>query len=1803
MKVTNYLEDFGQYEKLNIDQIHIFNLMSGKDEDQKSVARSVSSLSTAANALTVVRFNPIDELLFASVYTLHKERPMSNLFYFIWLGLTFFNLSGIAVVWGKFPFHKNIVSVGHGIFQYLDFSISWSHDLFLLVMTIIFGTFTLAALILVILSTILVKTEKQVPSKLSALIRYVSMLMAYPFFMPSINVFVGGLNCLRGDGLVAMACDDGMKWLNLVLGLVMLVFLVLFGLLIRFFVFPFNSRKDGLFASQTGIFNTFVLLVSVVMPFLVVFLKSTPQYVCIAGLVLSLGLFLYAFFLLPFYSAVSNAVSAAVFADVAVFYIFGLIWSFVGNSITWLNAVLWVVWGFAFLGVPVGVFFGTRAYARAQWATRPGEPLPYVHKKETAEAPAILSGQMMNQAPMVTPHHLASIPLSASSSKSPLTPAVEQPMISIPPSTRSEKNEPETSLLLPSQSNRSNKSVSSVEMENLNLNEDQQPSLLPPNSVVPSVTPPITVTEPTPSASYQPNLNPLGIPGPRIQSTSTGQAAPQQSLLGQQLQRKRPSLSPQTPITQAATPRSPMAGQSLQSKLLSEQVNRKVPKYTNARQVQEAIKFLTEKECRKNRECISLADQILCSAQKKMLSSCELWICSAFFYLSHTNSQMKMGDCLRTANQCVPSLHERWVVFALMRDMERKTSAQGGQNSQGVSFKLNFAKATKAHDMSRAYLQQAYLLLSKENMDLDRIMLFLDKAIGFERDSRDVYQLLLRQYPNSAQVIRGYGALLRDIYRDDDTAMLMFTEANIIEEDTTVTETMSRVSGGSKLSSIAGQSSGQQKKKKKKRNHSGATLQLDEDKKALLPMFIPIVIMSGIVIVGAMVAMFVVVLMTFTACSVTTNQVSHFANMISSILDMVLYCNFFMLRSQYSEAQLETMNVTFMPSTGIINRVFGRRADTLGEGLDEVYKEASATNEFSTMEFEDIPIIIPSYNEITVGSASAMRVTETQVVNMNLIDLVNNIANVAALIINEGFWNTVEWPGLPAQLYYVIMNGPVAATEKMKAACMVFTDNSEQQSLVVQYIDIAVGVASIVLPLIVLIVQYVQTINKLKRERREVFFQIATARKDDVLRLKLRLDETEGNDEDSSLATRFGTTTAQSNTNTQGTNDDAGFNEEELELNSERGQVNDDEKMKMMLISQGMNPQMIAMMQMQGMSIQQIAEMMGKKNQDEEENEEDEDEKKNELKDGEKEETKSQKAKREAEEKKKAEEEEKEKKKKKDRNDLTPQQIDLLNKINKMSNFIPNSFYVRVVIGIILIVGGGVFFYLIAYFACKNAVKFYNSVILTAYKCVVAEQMGLLGMSIANSINYEIPGIYTVVPYAEGPWIDSRHLSSDMGLIQALLASEITYYNAIDILANQGSSSQNVIPTGDQIFDGLSVEPTMKKGSSVNALMFESTECMPLDAADCAVENRIYGLTGNFSGLQALILKHIEAARMIATAPNPYSGMPLSNENVQIMGSLLVYDLRGGFKMLLEAVISEMTKTISEFQILLIISFIVAFFLACVAFFAFIVPTKSLLTTVANGTEALKDIDPAADAADRTGMGQAAWKEEYTCDCLRFDHEHKVILLALAATCGCMDQTMEVIPSVEALIEISDDETKEILQQAIDFFMTKTEGVQSNPDDAKQKEKARTLLAVLALLVKSTFSAFADEEAIVVKYKVQRAHRRGHYKAHSVHLRKLQKETLSIAKFVRADRPVPTALAQNLIQLYTQWLSEHVTKVDRELSALLAGNAPESEMEREMDVLREMKVPHSYSSFLDSENASIQDQKLFEKMKHVLRIK
>jgi hypothetical protein len=44
-------------------------------------------------------------------------------------------------------------------------------------------------------------------------------------------------------------------------------------------------------------------------------------------------------------------------------------------------------------------------------------------------------------------------------------------------------------------------------------------------------------------------------------------------------------------------------------------------------------------------------------------------------------------------------------------------------------------------------------------------MTYLDKAIVHERESREIFEDLMKSYPTSVQLLRAFGALMRDIYR------------------------------------------------------------------------------------------------------------------------------------------------------------------------------------------------------------------------------------------------------------------------------------------------------------------------------------------------------------------------------------------------------------------------------------------------------------------------------------------------------------------------------------------------------------------------------------------------------------------------------------------------------------------------------------------------------------------------------------------------------------------------------------------------------------------------------------------------------------------------------------------------------------------------------------------------------------------------------------------------------------------------------------------------------------------------------
>ncbi|KAA6360668.1 MAG: hypothetical protein EZS28_043805 [Streblomastix strix] len=145
---------------------------------------------------------------------------------------------------------------------------------------------------------------------------------------------------------------------------------------------------------------------------------------------------------------------------------------------------------------------------------------------------------------------------------------------------------------------------------------------------------------------------------------------------------------------------------------------------------------------------------------------------------------------------------------------------------------------------------------------------------------------------------------------------------------------------------------------------------------------------------------------------------------------------------------------------------------------------------------------------------------------------------------------------------------------------------------------------------------------------------------------------------------------------------------------------------------------------------------------------------------------------------------------------------------------------------------------------------------------------------------------------------------------------------------------------------------------------------------------------------------------------------------------------------------------------------------------------------------------------------------------------------------------------------------------------------------------------MLGILVRQTCGTFADEEQMMDKYRIPRHHSNVHFSQHSVFIRKLYTTMLHIAQSAENFKtPIPSTYSQTLIQLYTGWLVDHVSKVDRELAALLIGKAPDSELERDVVLPPDLVVPISYSQFLASDNASLQDRNLFEKLKRMLRLK
>ncbi|KAA6386999.1 MAG: hypothetical protein EZS28_017473 [Streblomastix strix] len=464
-----------------------------------------------------------------------------------------------------------------------------------------------------------------------------------------------------------------------------------------------------------------------------------------------------------------------------------------------------------------------------------------------------------------------------------------------------------------------------------------------------------------------------------------------------------------------------------------------------------------------------------------------------------------------------------------MHDMEDKQTKGSGSTQLGITFRIRFSKATKEHELSKAFLSQAYMHLSRENMDLEQIMNLIDNAIIHERESRYIYEDLMKQNPNSTTVLRGFGALLRDIYRDDETALLMFNQATTIEEEninatvdiTALADNQSQMQRSARSQhpgSIASKrsdgksinsTSNQKKKKKKSSNKSSIVIDLSEDKSNLIPGFLQLILICLLLITICLLISFILVFNTYTSSKKAVITINACSRIMQQAYDIFIYCKYYGLRDDESEGIQDLTEVSFIPSMDTVKYLITQTLEKMSSTINEGYINTEDRDIFKKWEGEYINQTLGNYNHDSSGNSQISSMWQEP---GNFIDIIASISNIANDMVGTA-WVT-QLDRCKNLFFYMRANIPVTIVEVAKMIGVEFCDSADKKAIVSVVVSVILGFVALVVPLAVNVLQFVYTIRKLKHERHQVFFTFVNAPKSEYLNLKKRLDDVDKEEED-----------------------------------------------------------------------------------------------------------------------------------------------------------------------------------------------------------------------------------------------------------------------------------------------------------------------------------------------------------------------------------------------------------------------------------------------------------------------------------------------------------------------------------------------------------------------------------------------------------------------------------------------------------------------------------------------------------------
>ncbi|KAA6383564.1 MAG: hypothetical protein EZS28_020907 [Streblomastix strix] len=311
---------------MHTEEVEFVGSIGKMSEDKKSIASSQSSSSAAA--LNVIRFNAFDE-----------EPRLGQLFYIFEACVIAFQNMAVSFRRLNWPLPSNILELINDVFRYVGFSIVWSNEMLLVLVTIVLGVITVILMVGVVICTILNEKGSSAVPILAKIINIAVVMLSGIFYTPCVSVFIGSTQCytVTSDPLSipTIGCGTTMRHLMLVIGLIFLIVLVPFTLLIRLFIFSHNHKKEGIFTLQTGAFFTLLLIGSTLMQIIGLILRTQKLLIAILGTIIYGITVLYTLLLQPYFHPLGNTIWSSLITIVFICYFIGIPVAILDTSQIW----------------------------------------------------------------------------------------------------------------------------------------------------------------------------------------------------------------------------------------------------------------------------------------------------------------------------------------------------------------------------------------------------------------------------------------------------------------------------------------------------------------------------------------------------------------------------------------------------------------------------------------------------------------------------------------------------------------------------------------------------------------------------------------------------------------------------------------------------------------------------------------------------------------------------------------------------------------------------------------------------------------------------------------------------------------------------------------------------------------------------------------------------------------------------------------------------------------------------------------------------------------------------------------------------------------------------------------------------------------------------------------------------------------------------------------------------------------------------------------------------------------------------